>query len=267
MKLIKPSVQQLMYEPTIDGMYKAMAESAYICYATDPDSAKLSPKEFIDKIIIPNNHARVLEFGTVYLKIPWCHTYETTQLVSFFRHNHWTEVKFFGKADDPSWLITTNFRVIVENHLEDEMNMYFEYTSYHPKRYMAEFIASRGACFDFRTHVELSSIMESSRYCLYSKDKFGNELTYIDPYWKSENEYEFIMNKYKSHEKDYMDGAKLGMQAQQLKRILDPGVKATLRLCGFKNAWLNFFYRRCDSHADPECKILADDIKSQLNIK
>lgn len=264
MKLIKPSVKPVIYEPTIDGMYKSIAESSYICYATNPEKAKLESKEFVNKVVIPNDHGRCLEFGTVYLKIPWCHTYETTSLVSFFRNNHWSRVKFFGKAEDPSWLVTTNFRVIVENKLVDETNMYFEYTPYHHKRYMAEFIASRGACFDFRTHIELSSIMESSRYCLYSKDKFGNELTYIDPYWKNENEYEFIINKYKSHEKDYMDGAKLGMQAQQLKRILDPGVKATLRLCGFKDAWDNFFYRRCDEHADPECVLLAKMIKKEF---
>lgn len=54
------------------------------------------------------------------------------------------------------------------------------------------------------------------------------------------------------------------MQPQQLKRIYPLGGKTTLRLCGFKNAWDNFFYRRCDSHADPECVILAKDLKSQF---
>lgn len=265
MKIIAPSVKQLVYEPTIEDMFKAMAESAYVCYATDPDKAKLSPKEFIEKNIIPNDHGRVLEFGTVYLKIPWCHTHETTKLVSFFRNNPYSEVKFYGRAEDPSWLITTNYRVIVENHLEDEMKVYFKYTDFHPKRYTAEFILSRGASDDFRTHVTLSSISESSRYCLYSKDKFGNELTFVEPYWidiPGHDINEFTLESFKEQERIYLEGAKLGMKAQQLKRLYPLGGKTKLRLCGFKKAWDNFFYRRCDPHADPECIRLATDLKS-----
>lgn len=268
MKLIEPSVRQLIYEPTLEGAYKAIAESAYICYATDPEVAKLTPKEFIDKILIPNDHARPLEFGTIYLKVPWCSTYETTQLTAFFRNNPYSKVKFFSDADDPSWLITTNYRVINEHKLFDELEMYYKYTDLHPKRYMAEFVCSRGASDDFRTHVTISSIAESTRYCLYSKDKFGNELTFVEPYWvdiPAQEIHEFTIESFKLQEKMYLDGAKLGMRAEQLKRILPMGVKTTLRLCGFKDAWDNFFYRRCDHHADYECQCLAKEIKSIFN--
>ena len=264
MRLIKPSVTTITYETSIDGMYKSIAESSYICYATDPNKAKLTPEEFVNKVIIPNDHGRCLEFGTVYLKIPWCHTYETTNLVSFFRNNHWSRVKFFGKAEDPSWLVTTNFRVIVENRLIDEMNMYFEYTPYHHKRYLAEFILSRGAADDFRTHVELSSIAESSRWCDYSKDRFGNELTFIEPYFDREGITEHVLDTFREDECRYLKGAELGMKPQELKRIYPLGAKTTLRLCGFKDAWNNFFYRRCDEHADPECILLAKMIKKEF---
>ena len=267
MKLIEPSVRILDYEHTIDGMLKSIAESAYICYQTDPDTAKLSPEEFVDKLV-SLHHGRPLEFGTVYLKIPWCSSYDETSLVAFFRNNHWSMVRFFGKnTDDPCWLVTTNYRVIVENKLKEQMLKYWCYTEHHYKRYLAEFIASRGADFDFRTHIELSAIMESSRYCLYSSDKFNNELTYIDPYWRGSEDYIFILKKYEQHEQDYLEGAKRGMQAQQLKRILDHGVKGTLRMCGFKDAWDNFFFRRCDSHADPECQILAKQLKELMKGK
>lgn len=266
MKIIEPTVRPLIYEPSLDGAYKAIAESAYICYATDPEKAKLKPKEFIDKVLLQNNHARPLEFGTIYLKIPWCHTYETTRLTSFFRNNPYSKVKFYANYEDPSWLITTNYRVISEHKLFDELEMYYEYTDFHPKRYMAEFICSRGASDDFRTHVSQSSLAESTRYCLYSKDKFNNELTFIEPYWKeSKEQYDFTIDTFKIDEERYLIGAqKLNMQPQQLKRIYPLGGKTVLRLCGFKDAWDNFFYRRCDSHADPECQLLAKDIKKQF---
>jgi len=267
MKIVEPTVRQLLYEPSLEGAYKSIAESAYICYATDPENAKLTPKEFIDKILVSNDHARPLEFGTIYLKIPWCHTYETTRLTSFFRNNPYSKVKFHANAEDPSWLITTNYRVINEHKLFDEVEMYYEYTDLHPKRYMAEFVCSRGASDDFRTHTSLSSICESSRYCLYSKDKFGNELTFIEPYWNDsdKNIYTFTKEQFIREEKAYLEGAKLGMRAEQLKRLVPLGIKTTLRLCGFKDAWDNFFYRRCDSHADPECQLLAKEIKGIFN--
>jgi hypothetical protein len=50
-------------------------------------------------------------------------------------------------------------------------------------------------------------------------------------------------------------------EAQQLKRITPLGIKAELRLCAFDDAWHNFFWRRCDEHADPECAIVANKIK------
>ena len=49
--MTEPTVRQLLYEPSLEGAYKSIAESAYICYATDPENAKLTPKEFIDKIL------------------------------------------------------------------------------------------------------------------------------------------------------------------------------------------------------------------------
>ena len=267
MKIVEPTVRQLSYEPSLEGAYKSIAESAYICYATDPENAKLTPKEFIDKILIPNDHARPLEFGTIYLKIPWCHTYETTRLTSFFRNNPYSKVKFHANTEDPSWLITTNYRVINEHKLFDEVEMYYEYTDLHPKRYMAEFVCSRGASDDFRTHVTLSSIAESTRFICYAKEKFGSELTFIKPYWDDAIApiCEFTKDQFILQEEAYLEGAKLGMTAQQLKRIVPLGLKTTLRLCGFKDAWDNFFYRRCDSHADPECQLLAKEIKRIFN--
>ncbi len=266
MNIVKPTVTTLQQEPGIDGMYKIIAESAYICYQTDPEKAKFSPKEFIEKTILPRKHYRPLEFGTVFLKIPYYHTYESTSLVAFFRHNNWSKVKFYSKADDPSWLITTNYRVIVENNLIDEMNMYWSESPLHHKRYLAEFVCSRGVSDDFRTHVSQSSLAESTRYCLYSQDKFNNELTFIEPYWKeSKEQYDFTIDTFRIDEERYLIGAQqLNMQPQQLKRIYPLGGKTVLRLCGFKDAWENFFFRRCDSHADPECTLLAKELQNKI---
>ena len=61
--------------------------------------------------------------------------------------------------------------------------------------------------------------------------------------------------------------AELGLQPQQLKRVFPLGGKAELRLCGFLDPWQNFFWRRCDSHADPEAIIIANMIKNDMKEK
>ena len=147
---------------------------------------------------------------------------------------------------------------------------------------------SRGCTDDNRTHITMSSICESTRFCNYGKDKFDNQLTFIKPYWIREEtinawikgnddyflkdecsddewdkrvvEMEFLQ-RMEDEEADYLMMASEGLQAQQLKRLFPLGVKAELRLCGFDDAWQNFFWRRLDSHADPECVIVANKIK------
>lgn len=270
MKLIQPSVKTITQEPGLEGIYKACADAAYICYQTDPDAARLTPEEFLRKVIIPNGHNRVLEFGTVYLEIPYWQTYEETSLASFFKYNPWSKVVFIGDPANPRWAVTTNLRVIVENNFEDLLEMYLCEPSVHARRYTANFTCSRGAGDDFRTHVGLSSIMESSRFCNYSKDKFGRELTFIDPYWKDKeplppsmvNPYEYTLDTFKIEERRYMYGLTVvKMEPQEVKRIYPLGAKVQLRLCGFTDAWENFFRKRADSHADPECQLLANQLK------
>ena len=150
------------------------------------------------------------------------------------------------------------------------MNRFWsEPTDYHEQRYSFVMDISRGCSDDFRTHITLSSMSESSRFCNYSKGKFSNELTFIKPYWFEDDWEKDIdcMNFYnsmKQAESEYMKMASLGLQAQQLKRIFPLGAKCELRLCGFQDAWDNFFWRRIDAHADPECQKVAKMIKELM---
>jgi thymidylate synthase (FAD) len=214
----------------------------------------------------------------------------------------WTHIN--GLEPDGNWYITTNLRVIMQggyatdkeafdncydrNWLKDVYDFWCEPTEYHDKRRTFTMWMSRGCTDDNRTHISMSSICESTRFCNYGKDKFDNQLTWIKPYWIREetlnawvNEDEdyfmkddcsdeewdkrmvelMFLERMEDEEADYLTMANEGLQAQQLKRLFPLGVKAELRLCGFDDAWQNFFWRRCDEHADPECVIVANKIK------
>jgi len=284
MRLIPNKVEEYFQKPGIDGIYEAIRDAAVVCYQTDTEKMKLSPREFVEQVLLKNGHSRPLEFGTVYMKIPstaavpmeWYHSRQ------FYRWEKYTDSIWTHRIFDSEtgcWCITTNMRVIMQgsygtdleawrngyarNWLADVFEFGCEPTELHEKRRTFTMLASRGATDDFRTHITLSSVCESTRFCNYSKGKFGSELTFIDPvWWKDKTEtYNSIIKEFEIDETKYTALSTYCPEAQQLKRILPLGVKAELRLCGYDDAWQNLFWRRCDGHADPECQLVAEKIK------
>lgn len=307
MRLIDNNVYEYVQEPGIDGIYKAVRDAAYICYQTDIEKAKMAPKEFVENVLLKNGHTRPLEFGTVYLKVPSVN--KETELVDRLESN----LKFIGKylknpyskvfnttilGLDGFAYITTNLRVIMQgnyssdeqawkngydkNWLDDLKYLCDEQSTFFYRRRTFDLTLSRGASDDLRTHISLSSMCESTRFCNYSKGKYGNQLTGIKPYWIDfgtpedvtfsannatstdmglpENELNFIKSM-EREEIEYLSNAEYGLQPQQLKRLFPLWAKCELRLCGFENAWDNFMWRRLDGHADPECTKIAEMVQ------
>ena len=136
-------------------------------------------------------------------------------------------------------------------------------------------ILSRGIMDEFRTHVGLSHLAESTRYCNYSKDKFENELTFIIPNWVNTNcpnkEQEGPSNTsiewsnacYEA-EKHYLSLLKSGCTPQQARDVLPLSVKSELISCGFEDAWSNFFYRRCANDAHPMAREIAIPLQERF---
>lgn len=308
MKLIPNKVEEYIQQPGIDGIYEAIASAARICYQTDAAKMKMKPKEFVKNVLLKNGHGRPLEFGTVYLEAPLCWVEKkendaflhVNELYHKYNLNLFSRVKIIYNKENQhnsKLYITTNMRVIMQGDYEtdfeawkngynknwlDDLKYLCEPTENHFKRRTFNLILSRGASDDLRTHISLSSMCESTRFCNYSKGKYGNQLTGIKPYWMnfdtdndiivnentdltsfsalSDNERQFIVSMC-DEEQDYLKNAKNGLQPQQLKRLFPLWAKCELRLCGFDDAWDNFMWRRLDEHADPECTEIAQKIQ------
>lgn len=91
--------------------------------------------------------------------------------------------------------------------------------------------------------------------CNYSKDKFGNELTFIQPCWdiRGSNYIDFLQHA----EWGYFRMLKNGWTPQQARSVLPLGIKSELISCGFKDSWENFFYRRDAPDAHPMAQEIA----------
>ena len=290
MKLIESSVQIIEEKDP----YKMIELAGRTCYKSEDKITENSAKEFVDRMI-KLGHGAMLEHGTIYLKIDKTedgHLPPARLYWSDGNHKKYTRVRKHGN----SIYVTTNLRVIVENNRLDDLQYQVEPTEHHEKRITAKFICDRGVSHEFVRHRVFSFAQESTRYCDYSKDKFGNDITYIIPSWLDLPE-----GKYSNWDNDWCDVSELkllypevdnlsdpancflqsiknaeyyyfmlinrGWKPQQARQVLPNATKIELVMTGFESDWEHFFELRCSGAAHPDAKKLADELKSLMNVK
>ena len=104
-----------------------------------------------------------------------------------------------------------------------------------------------------------SFAQESTRYCNYSKDKFGNELTFIElekDNWDNDSYYDAI-NMLNWIEDAYLKAIEKGTKPQIARAILPNQLKTEVVMTGFVSDWKHFFDLRCAQNAHPDMRKLA----------
>lgn len=175
MRLIKPSFDILDQQCGLEGIYKQIEIAGRTCYKSEDKITEDSAKGFVDRMI-KSGHGAMLEHGTVYLHIKGIDRTDITK----YLYNKYSKV-VEGSLDH--FYVTTNYRVLIENGWLDDLQYICEPTEFHEKRITVHFVCDRGVSHEFVRHRVMSFAQESTRYCNYSKDKFGNEITFIIPCW------------------------------------------------------------------------------------
>lgn len=273
MKLIKPSFEIIEQQPGLEGIYKQIERAGRTCYRSESKITEDSAKGFVDRMV-KSGHGAMLEHGTVYLRIPdddinWNFYY------SRYKRNPYSKCNYFETLHGKPLMnlcITTNYRVLVENNWLDDLKYLCEPTEYHAKRVCVHLICDRGVSHEYVRHRVFSFAQESTRYCNYSKDKFGNEVTFIEPCWLNipegkytniakqspeDGEYKQIMlheNNINAYpltttpegrflwgclwsEHDYFDLIGQGWTPQQARAVLPNALKTELVMTGFADDW------------------------------
>ena len=104
-------------------------------------------------------------------------------------------------------------------------------------------ICDRGITHEIVRHRIASYSQESTRYCNYSGDKFGNEA------W---------MRAMENAEKSYFELIELGATPQEARSVLPNSLKTEIVVTMNLRSWRNFFRLRCDSHAHPQMREVAN---------
>lgn len=286
MKLIVPKAELLLQPEGLEGVYKQIELCGRTCYKSTDKITDESAKPFVERMIA-SKHTAMLEQGTVYLKFFGA----SESLRHLYIHNPYSRVRTSGETIDGNYIVvyyvTTNLRVLVENDLLEHLKYVCEPTKYHEKRYTIKFTTDRGVSHELVRHRVFSFAQESTRYCNYSKDKFGSEITYIKPSWLNcpfeditESELCYLANQYPQDvagrrfltsladsEYAYMTLLEKGCTPQQARAVLPNALKTEVCMTGFASDWRFFFdlrYYGETGKPHPDMEVVATMARSEF---
>lgn len=327
MKLIDQKAELLPQPKCLEEVYKQIELCGRTCYKSENKITKDSAKGFVDRMV-KSNHTAMLEHGTVYLHLQinvknCTSTYDYPE-GGFTAHYNWSDVvgKIYanyrtnpysmviyvinGTKNSPiyDYYITTNYRVLIENGWLNDLKFICEPTEHHEKRYTFKLTTDRGVSHELVRHRHFSFAQESSRYCNYSKNKFGKELTFIipDKIYRIRDEVASTIDSLTGQEKvflkeyvgealveeltihsrdisawydlmkrieeDYMYLIEDEWTAQDARSVLPNTIKTEICMTGFESDWKHFFnlrYYGTTGAPHPDMKSLTSLMIKELN--
>lgn len=270
MEFLVAGFEIIEQEPGLEGMYKAAELPGRICYGSQDRIAPGTAEKFCNGLM-KSNHGAPLEHGTVYLFADFYEDMGGSPL-SKYRNNKYSKYTW----NDNGTYVTTNLRVLFENGWMDDLQYWCEPTEYHERRYQVRFQVDRFTGEEFLRHRVASFNRESTRYVLYTKEKFGNgSIKYIVPVWMLDKMNDinslkdYSINDFCKCVIDFENGVgpmddvcawmfalkacewsyctltnQYGWQAQQARTVLPCAINSPLIKTAFVSDWEHFFNLR-----------------------
>ncbi len=127
------------------------------------------------------------------------------------------------------------------------------------KSFTVKFICDRGVSHEIVRHRLASYCQESTRYCNYSKDGFGNEITVIKPCYLDEDSFEY--SKWEDAclccEDTYFILLDSGASPQEARAVLPNSLKTEVVMTANLREWRHFLKLRCSKAAHPQMREVA----------
>jgi thymidylate synthase (FAD) len=124
-------------------------------------------------------------------------------------------------------------------------------------------ICDRGVTHEIVRHRLASYSQESTRYCNYTKDKFGKEISVIEPcFWNSVSEEDKVKKKtwkeaMEAAEKAYFRLIELGASPQEARSVLPNSLKTEIVMTMNLRQWRHFFRLRTAQGSHPQMREIA----------
>ena len=312
MKILESTASIMPQEPGLIGAYKQIEKVGRACWASENYITEYSYQTFVEGLM-EREHNAPLEHGTIYLVYmvgsPMYDMSYMTNIsdVNKFKNNPYSKViekryDVAAEAKYDNWIfefvanfgpstvyyITTNLRVIIENFNKDNRQRVLDHIvnvpyKEHEIRITVHFTCQRAISAEFNRHRKNSIMERSSRYCNFSKDKFGNEIGIVKPDWvindtpnldfmgyikilnnrdNSEwSKFDYWIFANLACEWSYMNLIELGAKPEEARDILPMDLQTELYHTAFISDWIHFFKLRAwnskGNKPHPEARKLA----------
>lgn len=287
MKIVQPNIEIIEQAPGMEGALRHIEIVGRTCYKSEDNMTDDSYLRFVD-MLTNNEHFAMLEHATIYLTVPL----EKEALIDIYEKNAFSKV-IKPKGDTHAY-ITTNPRVIIENDWQCDMEYMVPAPTKHARRVTVKFTTQIAISREFNRHRVNSIAEESTRYCNYSKDKFGKEISVSLPSWIHEGNIKLCQgsNDIKSLCEDiasaettwwtsleywlfanlateyaYNNLIKLGWTAQQARVVLPLDTKTELVHTAFIDDWKHFLdlrYHGTTGRPHPDARQIASMLYEKL---
>ena len=127
-------------------------------------------------------------------------------------------------------------------------------------------ITDRGITHEIVRHRLASYAQESTRYCNYSKDKFGNECSFILPPNMSAKQNALWVSACMRAEQLYFDMLENGCLPQIARSVLPNCLKTEIVMTANFREWIHFIKLRSSEKAHPQIRPIAWDINQILHV-
>ena len=269
-----------MQNPGELGIYQQIERAGRVCYKSENNTTEDSAKPFVGRMI-EHEHYAMLEHGTVYLT---CNHGE----LPLYASNKFSHVNTIDGKD----YITTNLRVMAENKTLEDLKYSADFEKgKHELRITVHFTTQIAITREYNRHRANSMAEQSTRYCNYTKNKFGSEISINLPTWVKgdleTNDEKFVelcedvaneetndwtpidawLFANQAAEFAYMKLIAMGCKPQEARVILPLDTNTELVHTAFVSDWKHFFDLRAlgtTGAPHPDAKILAEPLYEEL---
>ena len=280
MKIQKPQYEIWMQNPGELGIYQQIERAGRVCYKSENNTTEDSAKPFVGRMI-EHEHFAMLEHGTVYMT---CNHGE----LPLYANNKFSHVNTIDGKD----YITTNLRVMAENKTLEDLKYRTDFEKgKHELRITVHFTTQIAITREYNRHRANSMAEQSTRYCNYTKNKFGSEISINLPTWvKGDleiNDEKFVelcedvaneetndwtpidawLFANQAAEFAYMKLIAMGCKPQEARVILPLDTNTELVHTAFVSDWKHFFDLRAlgtTGAPHPDAKILAEPLYEEF---
>lgn len=280
MKIQRPLYEIWLQKPGELGIYQQIERAGRVCYKSENNTTEDSAKPFVGRMI-EHEHFAMLEHGTVYLV---CSHGE----LPLYLTNKFSRVNTIDGKD----YITTNLRVMAENKTLYDLKYRCDYEEgKHELRITVHFTTQIAITREYNRHRANSMAEQSTRYCNYTKNKFGSEISINVPTWVKgdleTNDEKFVelcedvaneetndwtpidawLFANQAAEFAYMKLIAMGCKPQEARVILPLDTNTELVHTAFVSDWKHFFDLRAlgtTGAPHPDAKILAEPLYEEF---